>query len=320
MEVEAPAAAPAEPQPEAVGTGPADEEPMEEATQQGRFIEKVNTLFVPQVIAGGGPTKWLLGKLDTDECKHSFTYWLWDVFPEKDDVFYQRHVSLETVKSEEELKNNSNFLSVHPAMLGYEPGCTLKPPIGSAKFIAILDQLMIDGFVTGTEPLLINLPDAIHNNRSPPWGAHGGLLPPHSLGFIKGNARVSTLLALLCFAMDQGFEKADHPTLYESVRDIKVVRFSTGGMLGDALLNMKWSVRGSIRTQNNVLQIAVMVQNLQKAGACVISTFVSRWNLQSASSSKITGKRAASLRLLFESAPKDALNNILSHTEDSVGA
>ena len=309
MEVDSPAAA-AEPQPDVAGV---------EATQQGKFIEKVNTLFVPQVTAAGGPTKWLLGKLDTDELKHSFTYWLWEVFPEKDDVFYQHQASLETVTSEEELKNNSNFLSVHPAMLGYEPGCTLKPPIGSAKFIAILDQLMIDGFVTGTEPLLINLPDSIQNARSPPWGAHGSL-PPHSLGFIKGNARVSTLLALLHFAMDQGFEKAYHPTLYESVRDIKVVRFSTGGMLGDALLNMKWSVRGSIRTQNNVLQIAIMVQNLQKAGACAISTFVSRWNLQSASSSKITGKRAASLRLLFESAPKDALNNILSHTEDSVGA
>ena len=320
MEVEAPAAAPAEPQPEAVGTDPADGEPMGEATQQGGwFMEKVNTLLVQQVTAAGGPTKWLLGKLDTDRRKHFFTYWLWDTFPEKDDVFYQHQASLEMVKSEEELKNNSNFLSVHPATLGYEPGCTLKPPIGSAKFIAILDQLMIDGFVTGTEPLLINLPDAIHNDRTPPWGA-SGVLAPHSLGFIKGNARVSTLLALLCFAMDQGFKKADHPALYESVRDIKVVRFSTGGMLGDALLNMKWSVRGSIRTQNNVLQIAIMVQNLQKAGACAISTFVSRWNLQSASSSKITGKRAASLRLLFESAPRDALNDILSHTEDSVGA
>ncbi|CAK0804884.1 unnamed protein product [Prorocentrum cordatum] len=243
--------------------------------------------------------------------------WLWSTFVEKDDIFYQHTTNMELAETERDV-NPSCFMSAHVCTLGYEESSSLKPPPGKAKSTQLLEQFLLDGFITTTEPPTINLPDGLKNTCPPPWGVLGGsALSPRSLGYVEGHARATTLLALLLFIKKEGVDLyANNPVLFQSVRDIKVIRLRGKGMLEDALMNMKMSVRGSIRTANNVLQVAVIVANLQKAGARSISTFVSKHHARSGQSSKITGKRAASLRLLFESLPRAPLESILAHAEE----
>ena len=125
------------------------------------------------------------------------------------------------------------------------------------------------------------------------------------------------MISILVWAMENNIPIKDvHPTFYESVREIRVVRFNCPSLLDQALLNMKFSVRGSIRTANNIIQCTIMIQNLAKANACGPAEFVKKWNKQSGNHHKFTSKRMASLKLLFECAPKGALHAILASVED----
>lgn len=82
-----------------------------------------------------------------------------NTFPEKDDTFYCRSTNIPTVKDEEELKTSAESVSsVHVVALGYMDPVSLKPPPGTAKFKQLLDQMCVDGFVTGSEPLYITMP------------------------------------------------------------------------------------------------------------------------------------------------------------------
>ncbi len=134
----------------------------------------------------------------------------------------------------------------------------------------------------------------------------------HSVGYIKGAARTSTLLAVLHFAMVNDVTlKLSCPVLYESVLEIKAFWWHSPDAMQDAFVNMTMSVRGSIRTSPNVITVAMMIRNLN----CDQASFVRKWNQQATVSTRITSKRASSLKLLFEQAPPDALSLILSHVE-----
>ena len=128
-------------------------------------------------------------------------------------------------------------------------------------------------------------------------------------------ARATTLIALLAFVQAHGCDIKELPRLYESLLDIKVVRFGPHDQLGQAMMNMKLSVRGSIRTANNIIQTVYMVMKLQKAQACDMQGFIRTWNKQSGKNFQFTPKRVQSLRLLFEFAPAIALALILEHVE-----
>ena len=129
-------------------------------------------------------------------------------------------------------------------------------------------------------------------------------------------ARATTLIALLAFVQARGLDiKELPPRLYETLLDIRVARFGPHDQLGQAMMNMKLSVRGSIRTANNIIQTVYMVMKLKKAQACDMQGFIRTWNNQSGKHFQFTPKRAQSLRLLFEFAPAIALALILEHVE-----
>ena len=57
------------------------------------------------------------------------------------------------------------------------------------------------------------------------------------------------------------------------------------------MLNMKISVRGSIRKANNVIQIVMMLKNLQQHGWNDTSKFIKTWNLKSGKAHTIVDKK-----------------------------
>ena len=77
----------------------------------------------------------------------------------------------------------------------------------------------------------------------------------------------------------------------------------TASRVDEALQNMKLSCRGSLRKATNTIQCVFMVRSLMTFGLTDTMTFVRQWNAMSARQFQIVGKRAQTLKLLFDNAP-----------------
>ena len=288
-------------------------------TELQRFCSRFTKELTDIIKKEGSPFHYIHMVLDTDDKKVCFTQWLWTTFPEKEDIFYHYSSNLPWVEGELAL-GSAAPLAMHIVTMGYTLGCSLKPPPGLVTSTMLLEQYAVDGFITSGEPLFVCQPSALQELKiyegldlytGPP-----PLIKMHSLGYIKGQARTLNLMALLvwCYINDVQIREI-HPKLWETCRIVYVQPLHTGSKMDEALFNMKFSVRGSIRKQNNVIQTVIMVQALFTHGLSDIMVFIRKWNSQSARSSQFIGKKAMALRLLFESAPKHVLNKILHHVE-----
>jgi hypothetical protein len=131
------------------------------------------------------------------------------------------------------------------------------------------------------------------------------------VGYIKGKARTSSAFALLHWCFENNVDLlTEHPKLHASFREVWAHPISVSSKLDEGLLNMKLPVRGSIRKANNIIQTVLMIQNINKYGAIDIGAFVRRWNSQTGKSTQIIGKKAISLKLIFEATPPGPLQLI----------
>ena len=175
--------------------------------------------------------------------------------------------------------------------------------------------------MSSNEPLLITLPPQTQGlDLIAPWGSTHGTGPtlqPGSIGYVKGQARSSTLLALLYWTLTEKIDLATvHPILYQSVLEISAHCLNLSSRVQEAMSNMKWSVRGSIRKANNIIQIVLMIQNLGKSGASSDpGLFIRTWNKEVGKLHSITSKKAAAVKLLLECAPEHVLLSILNHVQ-----
>ena len=112
-----------------------------------------------------------------------------NTFRVKEDAFYCHGTNMPTVKDEEELKTSAEAISsVHVAALGYMDPVSMKPPPGTQKFSQLLDQMCVDGFVTGSEPLFITMPQELANLPLPRFWANNGV----DQAEIGANSRLSS--------------------------------------------------------------------------------------------------------------------------------
>ena len=273
----------------------------------------------------GGPGKYFehhLMQQDDDKMMNKaavsqFADWLHDTFPEREEVFY--HTKADDLPwVNEKYLATSVPLAIPVYMLGWSKEVSLKPRPGGQVFEALIDQFLTDGFVTSGEPLLITLPRELQNQQLEVHSIpHDPLkIEPFAIGYVKGQARVSTLMTLLHWAYTEGHDlKVLHPTLYQSICTIYCHPMKCASKVDEAMLNNKLSTRGSIRKSNNIIQTVIMVINLGAYGLSDIGHFVRKWNGQSGKTDAIVGKRATSLKLLFESAPRHVLNSILDFVQ-----
>ena len=83
-------------------------------------------------------------------------------------------------------------LPVRLVCLGFDKTCSLKPPPGRHLFGLIVEQILLDGFVSSSEPVLVSQSRTMDADL--PQFCDLGTF---SLGYIKGMARVSSLMAVL---------------------------------------------------------------------------------------------------------------------------
>ena len=248
----------------------------------------------------GGPLQFLM-TLATDEI-NAFADHLFQTYFERDDVAYHTEARIPPTTEEEMGSVPPVAVGVHT--LGFSKDCTMKPPPGRSLFNLLIEQYLLDGFVTSSEPLLVAQSRKADQSLRQFYQGDNPL-PTFSLAYIKGMARVCSLFALLYKVWKLGIElQSVHKTLYESVRVVYVHHIEQPSKMDEALKNMKLSCRGSIRKATNVIEVVMMLKNLYNHGMNDFYLFVRRWNSMSGRSQQIVGKRALTLKLLFELAPE----------------
>ena len=256
------------------------------------------------MVERGGPAQYL-NAMSAEE-KADFAKFLWKTFPEQDCHLYHHEQKIPSVTDAD--IGSSTPTIVHIAALGFSPDCSLKPPPGKEVFTALVDQYLQDGFVTSCEPLLVVQTREAASYAGMPqfWTAPSGpALATFSLGYIKGMARVVSLLTIVHRAWKMGLNLEEkHPVMFKSLLTIHVHHMEMVSKVDEALKLMKLSARGNIRKKTNVIQTVVIVKNLHKYGLADFTVFTRKWNQQSARGDQIVGKRAMSLKLMFV-APQD---------------
>ena len=122
---------------------------------------------------------------DRDE----FAKRMWLHWPEADDAMYHHGRSLPAVSDDD--MAHTPPVCVHVAALGYSrKQSSLKPPPGTDLFGQLLEQYLLDGFMTSGDPLLVVLPEAsLNNGLQHLWMSDDGVSPPlpvASIGNLRG--------------------------------------------------------------------------------------------------------------------------------------
>lgn len=250
--------------------------------------------------------------------QNNFAAWLWNTFPEVPDQYYHHAGCIPPVLEKDMAVINP--VCMHITSFGYRKECSMKPPPGREVFLQLCDRYFTDGFITNAEPGWVVQPDEL---------SHQGLqpLPPnsdatyaqnqvavHSLGYVKMFGRMTSLFALLVWVWKNGIDlEHEHPALWESILQIYVYHTPQDSKMDEALLNLAKSAAGSIRRGPNTMGMVVMIHNLSKHGMADYAEFTRKWNRRAGQLHQVGGKRATCLKLMYESAPMDAVEVIVAH-------
>ena len=274
------------------------------------FVAKVDTKFIGRVKQHGGPIQFLKACMNDTKDKINFLHHLWDTYPECDDIAYHDEAKIPPVTEAE--MGSTLPVPLHITKFGWDDDCSLKPPTGTDTFERIIGEVLQDGVVTAGEPLLVVQTRAPASYEGlPSFGSSTSPLPTCSLAYVKGMARISSVISLLYWCWEQNINlREQHPKLYDSVRAVYAHHLIKQSKVEEALSTMKLSARGSIRRATNVIQIAVIVKNLGSHGFSDFAGFVRMHNQRNAKQFQIVGKKAVALKLLFEQAPEVHLEEI----------
>ena len=108
-------------------------------------------------------------------------------------------------------------LVVHVACLTFYPEGSLKGNPEVATVLRLMEEILADGFVSASEPLLVVQDARIDGDSedvASPWGNTAGAMRPFTLGYAKGQARATTLLAILSVCRDKSVSLAEAPLVH----------------------------------------------------------------------------------------------------------
>ena len=160
--------------------------------------------------------------------------------------------------------------------------CHLSFSIYCASFL-LLQTLRLKPFgfefLVGGEPLLVSQPEELKEHYNfDCLQLDSSKLRAFSLGYVKGQGRSTSLLAILHYCWRENIEISQvHPKFYESARSIYVYHLSISTKIDEALMNMRISARGSVRRANNLITTVIMIQNLVEHGLTDPMNFVRKW-------------------------------------------
>ena len=196
-------------------------------------------------------------------------------------------------------------LAAHVSTLAFEQAASVKPAPGRDLTLQLVDHYLADGFITSGQVLLVSQPDALLCDPLPgPWD---GELKAFSVSLLA----LLSIMREMKVSVDVLLKGA--PKFHETVSLIWVQRIQEGSRSDEALLNMKLSLRGTLRQACNAVQICEMIRRLRVEGE-TYSKFVQRWNSSCARTHQLAGRKSQSLKLLFEHASEVRVSCFLFFT------
>ena len=155
----------------------------------------------------GGPRQFLQNELESLPKQKDFFEWLMQALPFGKSVAYQAEYPLPEVDFERLGLAEKPFL-LHPAAFSWEDRSSLKGPPDSKVCLQLAEEILTDGFLTANDSVLVAPmePRSEPLSFGPPLPASPGqqAIAAFSIGYVKGSARIMTLMAmLLLFAQDQ---------------------------------------------------------------------------------------------------------------------
>ena len=288
------------------------------------FLKKLTCEDVPlkaaqnKIISGmdelckkhGGPAQYLASQLPSQKLREEFLWHLMEKYPEADTHFYTTCAQLPPVQMDD--LGSTTPLCVHVGVLGFDLTCSMKPPPGHQRTMALVEQMVVDGFSTNSDPLLVVQSREIADDVKvlAPWVSSDRKqepVTPFSVGYLKGMLRACTVLAMVHWCWKNDLPLDVHlPILAKSICTVYIHHAQQSSRVDECLQNMKVSSRGSLRKMTNVIEIVFMIKGLCNFGLDDFASFLRRWNQMSARSHQIVGKRAVAIKLLFDTAPKAA--------------
>ena len=257
----------------------------------------------------GGPVQYLDARYPTDSDKKQFADALMTHFPPKETISYQAKGPMP--KSEAVDGGQTNQLCLHPSVFAWGGNASVKCKPELYTSLRLLHEYLVSGFLTNTDPLHINELRVSAEQYN---------LGPHSVGYIKGQARMTTLLCILSQVMETNAVakmRAELPKLYESSRAIWCLRFHFASKRDELFHNFQASARGSIRKLPNVLQWVASIKNLaitEEAGA---ANLIKQWNLTASRFAQLSGSKSMGVKHVL--ALPQQIYNILEHHVSQYG-
>ncbi len=273
------------------------------------MVELVTDHFLGKVCQDGGPVQYLRKMLDTPATRFEFGDWLLKTLPEKQDLSYKYGKVLQHVT--EQTMGTTLPSVVHPAALGFLEGTTTKPPTEASKARLLFEEVLHCGFITSSEPLIVFQPPSLQEgvlDDFPAWQCQANpCLPGFSLGYVKGQARTSTLLAILhtCYTKQVAVESVS-PVLAETAAVIYVHNMQIADHESQALLNAKVSAKGSLRSAWNAITWVGTLQRLRETGSDV-GAVILKWNGEASKTHQLVGSKRMAVTNLLGQAPEAGL-------------
>ena len=236
--------------------------------------------------------------------------------PLREDLCYDKSHSIPTTTEDQMAVTPARVL--HPCSLALDRSAAAKEPLRTTV-MALVDEMLVDGMKTSTEPLLIMQPEILRRQsqdciletweESQPHGS----LPIFSVGFIKGAARAASLHMILHIVLMDGINiRIMAPKLFISSQCIFCHHLPQADVASWILTNARFSARGSIRRAWNVIQWMSSLCGLKSQGMNALQ-IIKRWNSTASKQSQLVGSKKQAVCGLLDSAPAAIVDLMLKN-------
>ena len=189
----------------------------------------------------GGPVQYLVVRYSSQKEKNEFADGLRAKFPAVPTLNYQDKLPLPNTLVAGGCDPRAP-LCLHPVHFAFGPTASMKALPEMNVALRLAEEMLLDGFLSQTEPVqiaVVVVPDG-EMAESP--------LPIQSIGYVKGQARVCTLLGLLSIMMDANVDVANTlPNLYRTACAIHCHHAVYATKRDELFANFSASHRGAIR-------------------------------------------------------------------------
>ncbi|CAK9007782.1 unnamed protein product [Durusdinium trenchii] len=222
---------------------------------------------------------------------------------------------------EEQSLTKSQPIALPLGAFSYDPTSSLKPDADHALVLKLSQLILKHGFITSTEPLLVTCPAELYQmaqqlGLKKPWQEVGGELLPHSVGFVKGKARMHTLLMLLAICLDNKINlDVAHSTLAQSLRSVHCHVVQGTSKVAEVIHNFVTSIRGELRKGPTIMVWVQTLQTLRAHGEDDSQAVIKRFNATVPKENQLLGQKAAAVKNLLDVFPDQALALIREHVQ-----